>query len=105
MSITNLNSKDFSDFIADECVVVDFYADWCGPCQMLSPILEDVAKQFKQVKFGKINVDQANDIANLYQVRSIPTIFFFKKGKISNFFTGFTPKEKIIEFINTNINT
>lgn len=82
-------------------VLVDFYATWCGPCQMLSPIIEDIALEFKdKVKAIKIDVDQAQEIAMKYNVASIPTVILFKEGKIVDTFIGFRQKEDFVNAIN-----
>ncbi len=84
---------------SDKPVLVDFYADWCGPCQMVAPILEEIAKSRDDVKVGKINVDEEGELAMKYKVSSIPYLAFFKNGEITNQMVGFGGKEKILEMI------
>lgn len=84
---------------SDKPVLVDFYADWCGPCQMVAPILEEIAKSRNDVKIGKINVDEEGELAMKYKVSSIPYLAFFKNGEITNQMVGFGGKEKILEMI------
>lgn len=84
---------------SDKPVLVDFYADWCGPCQMVAPILEEIAKSRDDVKIGKINVDEEGELAMKYKVSSIPYLAFFKNGEITNQMVGFGGKEKILEMI------
>ncbi|MCS7121577.1 MAG: thioredoxin [Archaeoglobaceae archaeon] len=79
----------------EELVVVDFYADWCMPCRYLSPILEKLEKEFKEVKFYKLNVDEEKDLAFELGISSIPTVLFFKKGKVVGGFIGALPESAV----------
>lgn len=83
-------------------VVVDFYADWCGPCKMLSPILEQLEKDNDDVEFFKINIDENQDIAEQYEVMSIPNVGFFKGGKLVDRSVGFRPAADMQAFIDAN---
>lgn len=78
-------------------VLVDFWASWCGPCRMLSPLVDRLAEQYggKGVKFGKVNVDEQPRLAIAYQVQSIPTLMLFKNGEPANVSVGVVPKETI----------
>lgn len=79
-------------------VMVDFYAPWCSPCQMMTPVLDEVAKAVgKNAKIYKVNIDEEHELANQYQVMSIPTIFIFKDGKISKQFNGVVSKEELVD--------
>ena len=81
-------------------VLVDFWAMWCGPCQMMGPIIEELAKKFEgKIKIGKLNVDENPEIAKKYEVLGIPALKFFKSGEIVDEITGLQPKEIIIEKI------
>lgn len=80
-------------------VLVDFYAEWCGPCKRLSPIVEEVAKEEEEVKFVKMNIDTCEDIAIEYQVMSIPTLVVMKNGKEANRSVGLIDKEQVKELI------
>ena len=84
---------------SDKPVLVDFFADWCGPCQMLAPVLEEIAKDRTDVKVGKINVDEETELAMKYKVSSIPYLALFKNGEIVNQMVGFGGKEKVLEMI------
>ena len=86
---------------SDKCVIIDFYADWCGPCKMMSPIIDDIAEELgDKVKVGKINTDENMNLAEQYQIMSIPTILIFKGGNIVKTFNGVTSKTEIIDAIN-----
>ena len=94
LKITN---KEFEEIIAnDNITLIDFYADWCGPCRALSPIIDEIASEVTGVTIGKINVDTEKDLALQYKVRSIPTMIIFKGGKEINRMVGVLPKEEII---------
>lgn len=80
-------------------VVVDFYADWCGPCKMLAPIMEHVATTTDNVKFIKVDVDEASELASLYSIHSIPTVVYIKEQKLEKKELGFKTKEQILENI------
>ncbi|OIO81330.1 thioredoxin [Candidatus Pacearchaeota archaeon CG1_02_32_132] len=81
MAIKILNSKSFNEFIKKGNAIVDFYADWCGPCKIMAPHFEKASEQIKGVKFGKVDVDGNQDLAQRFQVMSIPTTIFFKDGE------------------------
>lgn len=81
---------------AQELVVVDFYADWCGPCQMMGPVIEELAEQYQgTVKIGKLNTDENQELAGKYKIMSIPSILFFKNGEVVEFLNGVTSKEEM----------
>lgn len=82
---------------------VDFFAEWCGPCRMVGPIIEELSKERKDIKFVKVNVDQSPDLSSEYSISSIPTFVIFKDGKAINQFSGGMGKEKLIEEINKAI--
>ncbi len=84
--------KSFDDIIAKGNVVVDFYADWCGPCKRMTPIFCNLSEEFAQVTFIKVNIDDNQSIADRYEVKSIPTFIFFKDGKKVHTINGFKKK-------------
>ena len=84
----------------NKSVFVDFYADWCGPCKMLAPVVEQLSEEIKDVVFVKVNVDTTPDIASRYGIMSIPTLISFKDGEIAGNAVGFQPKEQLLEIIN-----
>ena len=93
-----LVNENFDELIKDELVLVDFYADWCGPCRMLSPIIEEVSNE-ENVKLIKINVDKHEDIARRFGIMSIPTVIVFKNGEESYKNIGLVSKEEILTWI------
>lgn len=89
------NENNFTDEVikSDIPVMIDFYAEWCGPCRMMSPIVEEFAKNYEgKVKIGKINVDEESDLAMRFGVQSIPSFIFIKDGKVIDRITGAMPK-------------
>lgn len=96
------NEENFENEVinSDKTTIVDFYADWCGPCKMMSPVIEKIAEEnAEKIKVGKVNVDENQELAMQYNVMSIPTILVFKDGKISKIFIGVTSKSEIEEEI------
>ena len=91
-----INSTQFDEVTSEGIVVVDFFANWCGPCKMLAPVLEEMADEYKQVKFVKVDVDQDVDLARRYGIQSIPNVIFFKDGKA----VGFAGKDGVLEKLN-----
>ena len=82
-------------------VLVDFWAEWCGPCKMLTPVIDELASEFTgKVSIGKLNVDENSDIASNYGIRSIPCLLFFKNGKVEKQIMGAVPKSEISEILN-----
>lgn len=94
-----IKPEDFKDVINSGKVLVDFYADWCGPCQMLAPILEQLAEEQTDVKIVKLNVDEAQSIAGKYRVMSIPTMILFENGEVVDQKVGVLSKEDISTWI------
>ena len=91
--------SEFTRTIKQGNVVVDFYADWCGPCKRLGPIIGDLAKEFSNVTFVKINIDKEDSLSTRYSVRSIPTLILFKNGKQVKRITGYQSKSELRSLI------
>lgn len=104
MSIVYLNQDNFSNEVieSEEMILVDFWAEWCPPCKMLSPIIEELEEEVEDVKFAKLNIEDAQNLASEYSVMSIPTLILFKDGKEVDRIKGARPKKQILEFINKN---
>lgn len=103
MSILNVTSENYESEVlkSEKTVLIDFYADWCGPCKMMSPVIDEIAEEMKEtVKVGKINVDENQDLAMEYGVMSIPTIVVLKNGEVQKTFVGVTDKEEIKQALN-----
>ena len=91
------SAKEFDELVeSGKNVLVDFYADWCGPCKMLSPIIDEIAEECTDITVGKVNVDENNLLAAKYNVMSIPTMIIFKNGKEQARLVGVRPKEDIL---------
>lgn len=98
--ITNKNNFEETILKSKTPILVDFYADWCTPCKMMSPIIEEVSNEFKgKITVLKINIDECPDIAQKYSVMSIPTIILFKNGEATKTSVGVTSKEKLVEMV------
>ena len=94
------NKDNFDSLISDGVVVVDFFANWCGPCKMLGPVLEELSSSRGEVKVVKIDVDQEEDLARRFGVMSIPALYLFKDGKQIDSKVGFMPLSDLEEWIN-----
>ncbi len=98
-----LNLNNFKDKInnTDKIVLIDFYADWCGPCKMLAPVIKEISEKYKdKIKVCKVNVDNNQELAVKYNITNIPTLLFFKNGSLVNSSIGFVSKSELEEIIN-----
>ena len=97
MSVIKINKENFASEVlnSNTPVLLDFYADWCGPCRMVGPIVSEIANERSDVKVGKINVDEQPELAAQFQVMSIPMLAVIKNGKLENQVVGYRPKEQI----------
>ncbi|WP_201456570.1 thioredoxin [Chlamydia sp. 17-3921] len=95
-----VSAQDFDTFTSVGLVLIDFFAEWCGPCRMLTPILESLASELPHVTIGKVNIDDNSGPAEKYEVSSIPTLILFKDGKEVARTVGLKDKETLIELIN-----
>ena len=104
--IKNLNLDNFDNEISSSNipVLVDFWAEWCGPCKMLGPILEEISKDLKdKLQVVKVNLDENQDLAMKYSIRSIPTLLLFKKGELVDTKVGLLPKSDLVEWLGSKI--
>ncbi len=97
MSVIKINKENFRGEVlnSNNPVLLDFYAEWCGPCRMVGPIVSEIANERSDVKVGKINVDEEPELAAQFGVMSIPMLAVFKNGKIANQVVGYRPKSEI----------
>ena len=100
MEIIHANVENFDNLISNDVVLVYFFATWCGPCKMLSPILEEMANERSSVKIVKVDIDESMDLARRYGIMSVPTLLLFKDGKLISQTTGFMPKTDLENWIN-----
>lgn len=100
MSVLNVNKNNFDSVKANEKpVLLDFYADWCGPCRMVSPIVDEIAEENPQYLVGKINIDKEPELAQSFGVLSIPTLAVMKNGKVIRQSAGAKPKDQILAML------
>ncbi len=97
MSVIKISKENFASEVlnSNKPVLLDFYADWCGPCRMVGPIVSEIANERNDVKVGKINVDEQPELAAQFQVMSIPMLAVIKNGKLKNHVVGYRSKEQI----------
>jgi len=99
IKLTNIN-LEAEVLNSDKPVLVDFWAEWCGPCQMLAPTVAEIAEEYADsVKVGKVNVDEEPEIAAAYSIMSIPTVLLFRDGKIADTSIGFVPKQSLVNML------
>ena len=101
MMLKHVSVEDFEDEVlkSDVKVLVDFYADWCGPCKMMAPVLEEIAENNNDFKIVKLNVDENMSIAEKYNIMSIPALFVFDKGKVVNKSIGLISKNEVLDLL------
>ena len=101
MAILHIGKEEFEKDIktSDKTVLIDFYADWCGPCKMIAPIIEEISNENPDILVCKVNVDTARELAIEFRIESIPTIFVLKGGKVVNKAIGWRSKEQILELL------
>ena len=99
MSVLKITSDNYEEEVmkSDKTVLIDFYADWCGPCKMMSPIIDQIAEEkADSLKVGKVNVDENQDLAMQYGIMSIPTVVIIKNGQVEKTFVGLREKNEIL---------
>ena len=101
MSAMTINNANFEEEVlrSDRPVLVDFWASWCGPCRMVAPIVEEIAREHPELKVGKVNVDEEPQLASRFGIMSIPTLLVFRDGKLANQMVGARPKDDILAML------
>ena len=101
MAITKVDIFNFEEEVlkSDKPVLVDFWAEWCGPCKMLHPVVEEISEEEEGIKVVEVNADVEGELVMQYQVKSIPTLLIFKDGELKNRSTGFQAKDDILDMI------
>ncbi len=101
MSVITVTNENFEAEVlqSNKTVLVDFWASWCGPCRMLSPVVEEIATENNDIVVGKVNVDEQEELSEQFGILSIPTLIVFKDGKIINQISGVQPKSVILELL------
>ena len=97
MAVKHINMEQYNNEIltSDKLVMIDFFADWCGPCKMLAPVVEQIAEEHTDIEVVKVNVDEVPELAQMYRVASIPTLVFLKNGQLVKEHIGFASKAEI----------
>ena len=93
------SKEEFYELIKKDKVLVDFYAEWCGPCQMMSPVLEKLSKEYTDIEFVKVNTDDFLELAEEYKINSIPALKVFEKGKVVKESVGLISKQELLELL------
>ncbi|QHI71369.1 thioredoxin [Aminipila terrae] len=102
MSVLTVTKDNFQAEVmeSDKPVLIDFWASWCGPCKMVSPIVDEIAKEVSTAKICKVNIDEQPELASAFNVMSIPTLAVIKEGKVVNVAVGARPKQDIVSMLN-----
>ena len=101
MAVIHVTKANFEELVvnSDKKVLLDFWAPWCGPCKMIAPIVEEIAKEHDDIVLGKVNVDEEIQLAMMFKIASIPTLLVFEGGKQVNKAIGYMPKEGILKLL------
>ena len=97
--VKQITDKEFDESIKTGKVLVDFYAEWCGPCKILSPVVDELSEELKDISFYKLNVDESDEVVRKYSVMSIPTLLIFENGELKNTSVGFKSKDELKEML------
>ena len=102
MAVVTITKENFENEVlkSDKPVLLDFWATWCGPCRMVSPIVDEIANERDDIKVGKINVDEQGELSMQFRIVSIPTLIVMKNGEVANKAVGAMPKEEILNLLN-----
>lgn len=105
VNVTELNNSNFENFINDGLSLVDVWAPWCGPCKMISPIIDELSNDYKdkEISFGKLNADDNSDTVRSLGVRNIPTILIYKNGEVVDRTVGMTSKNQLMDLIDKHL--
>ncbi len=101
MSVLVIDKNNFENEVlkSDKPVLLDFWAAWCGPCRLVSPVVDEIAAEHPEIKVGKIDVDEQSELAAAFGISSIPSLFVIKNGKVVNHAMGAMPKDKILDLL------
>ena len=101
MSVIKLNKNNFENEVlkSDKKVLIDFYADWCGPCRMVGPVVEEIAAEHPEYKVCKVNVDEENELAVSFNIMSVPALFVLENGKVTKQAVGVKTKAQILDML------
>jgi thioredoxin 1 len=99
MAVVFANSTNFQEVIAKGTIILDFYAEWCAPCRMIGPVLEQISEEQSDIGVVKVDVDKNIELANQYGVKGIPALFVLKEGKTVAQRAGFMPKDALVEWV------
>lgn len=102
MSVITITKENFQKEVveSEKTVLLDFWASWCGPCRMVSPVVDEIAAENAEIKVGKINIDEQHELAEAFRVMSIPTLMVMKKGEVVKQSVGAQPKQQILSMLN-----
>lgn len=101
MSVVTITKDNFNEEVlnSEKPVLVDFWAEWCGPCRMVGPVIDEIAEEESTIKVGKVNVDEEPELASQFNVMSIPTIIVFKNGEVAKTTVGAKPKSALLDLV------